>query len=250
MTTLQRIRAVLKSNEEYFRSFGFTEIGVFGSYVRGEETPESDVDILLGGDSQEINGNKKGGLAFFAMYGKLSDELDNVEVDIAIKHQLYPRLRDNILGEVEYIVAPPEVMAHNARREVGAKLEKDNTVVLHHMIKEMQVGMKNVADMTFETFKNDEDKIRVAFWCITVLGEAANRVSSSLKEKYAHLEIPWRDMADMRNKLVHEYDHILLPKVWDTLVGDIPKALPEIQEMCEAEEKLLQQRRAGRDNKQ
>ena len=55
---------------------------------------------------------------------------------------------------------------------------------------------------------------------IEIIGEAANRISQSLKE--AHPEIPWKDLAQLRNFYIHVYDRVRYEKVWTTANNRIP----------------------------
>jgi uncharacterized protein with HEPN domain len=55
---------------------------------------------------------------------------------------------------------------------------------------------------------------------LQIIGEAASRVSTSLKAQSSH--IPWRDIIAMRNKLVHDYMGVDLEAVWETARKDIP----------------------------
>lgn len=55
---------------------------------------------------------------------------------------------------------------------------------------------------------------------ITIIGEAARHVSSSLRE--THAEIPWSSIIGMRNVLIHEYFEIDVPEVWKTVQADLP----------------------------
>ena len=56
--------------------------------------------------------------------------------------------------------------------------------------------------------------------CLEVMGEAAGRVSPVFRE--AHPGIPWRLMADMRNRLIHGYAAVDLDLVWDTVRNELP----------------------------
>jgi predicted nucleotidyltransferase len=48
MKTLDEIREILQAQKPYLaEKYGVTEIGVFGSYVRGEQCPDSDLDVLI-----------------------------------------------------------------------------------------------------------------------------------------------------------------------------------------------------------
>jgi predicted nucleotidyltransferase len=74
------------------------EIGIFGSYVRGEQTEKSDVDILV-----EFEGGAKIGLLKFVnMENYLSDIL-GLKVDLVMKSALKPRIGKQILQEVSYL---------------------------------------------------------------------------------------------------------------------------------------------------
>jgi uncharacterized protein with HEPN domain len=60
-----------------------------------------------------------------------------------------------------------------------------------------------------------------------ILGEAARKVSQETKD--SHPEIPWSEMIGMRNRLIHEYSRIDLPRVWDTIQSDIPRLITLIE---------------------
>jgi uncharacterized protein with HEPN domain len=56
---------------------------------------------------------------------------------------------------------------------------------------------------------------------VQIIGEAAKKVSEGLKKE--HPELPWKDMAGMRNKLVHDYFGVDIKSVWKTATIDIPE---------------------------
>jgi uncharacterized protein with HEPN domain len=55
---------------------------------------------------------------------------------------------------------------------------------------------------------------------IEVIGEATKKLSKSTTEK--HPDIPWTDMAGMRDKLIHDYFDVDIEVVWNTIEKDIP----------------------------
>lgn len=72
-----------------------------------------------------------------------------------------------------------------------------------------------------ERFEADE---LVQVWVIhhiEILGEAARGVSQALRE--SHPEVPWREMAGMRNVLSHHYFGIDVERVWTTVERDLPR---------------------------
>ncbi|WP_248698103.1 HepT-like ribonuclease domain-containing protein [Methanosarcina acetivorans] len=56
------------------------------------------------------------------------------------------------------------------------------------------------------------------------MGEASKNLPIEVKEKYR--DIPWRDMATMRDRLIHGYFGVDLIILWDTIKQDIPPLIP------------------------
>jgi predicted nucleotidyltransferase len=87
---LEEIKPILQND------YNITEIGLFGSYLRGEQTPNSDIDILL---------DHKSGLTFFKLIDleEFLNKTFNVKVDIAFKKYLKKNIGKRILSEVSYV---------------------------------------------------------------------------------------------------------------------------------------------------
>ena len=97
--TLAEIKRILQAKKPYLANqYGVIDIGVFGSYVRDEQRPESDVDILI-----ELERPPRISLiGLVELENYLSDLLD-MKVDVAIKNNLRKRIGQRILSEVEPI---------------------------------------------------------------------------------------------------------------------------------------------------
>jgi predicted nucleotidyltransferase len=90
-----RIRAILQSHlPELRRQYGVRSFGLFGSYVRGEQRPGSDLDLLVEFDDRPLTL-----LQFIALENHLSDLL-GVKVDLVEKEALKPAIGRHILKEV------------------------------------------------------------------------------------------------------------------------------------------------------
>jgi uncharacterized protein with HEPN domain len=60
-----------------------------------------------------------------------------------------------------------------------------------------------------------------------IIGEATKRLSVDFRARYP--EVPWKDMAGMRDKLIHDYLNVDLRVVWDTVAKDVPFLIGNIQ---------------------
>ena len=66
--------------------------------------------------------------------------------------------------------------------------------------------------MNLEEFKSDEKTSYAIVRCIEIIGEATKQIPSEVRDKYP--EIPWRDMAGMRDKRIHFYFGLDVKKIW------------------------------------
>ena len=82
------------------------------------------------------------------------------------------------------------------------------------------------ADMDFETFSKDAKTISACVFNLSQMGELAGRLEDDFYEKYPH--IPWRKMMGMRNRIVHDYEGIILNIVWDAIVDSLPEFIKYI----------------------
>ncbi len=97
--SIDEIKRTLKRYERELReNYGVKEIGIFGSYVRGEQKKGSDVDILV-----EFYPNAEIDLIKFVELEEYISDLLGIKVDLVMKSALKPRIGKQILKEVVYI---------------------------------------------------------------------------------------------------------------------------------------------------
>jgi uncharacterized protein with HEPN domain len=77
-----------------------------------------------------------------------------------------------------------------------------------------------VAGLTQERFVEDEKTTSAVLHELLVIGEASKRLSADFRD--TNLSIPWRQIAGMRDKLIHAYDAVDLGEVWQTASVDVP----------------------------
>ncbi len=95
METRSEVFDLLENQRESLRQFGVRELGIFGSFARNEQTPESDVDVLV--DLKRETFRDFMGLLSFL------EKLFGRRVDLVMKDSIKPIIRDRILKETIYV---------------------------------------------------------------------------------------------------------------------------------------------------
>ena len=95
---------------------------------------------------------------------------------------------------------------------------------IEDIIEAMDDAMNFIKTMEYEEFAGDKKTVYAVIRAIEIIGEAVKRIPDSVKSRYQ--QIPWRDMAGMRDKLIHEYFGVDSRAVWDTVKKDIPNLRP------------------------
>lgn len=95
--TLEKALSILRANQEMLRARGVVHAAIFGSVVRGESRPDSDVDVLI-----QVDAARRIGLFGYAGLCEDIRDLFAARVDVVNTNTIRPRLRDAILGEAVY----------------------------------------------------------------------------------------------------------------------------------------------------
>ena len=86
-------------------------------------------------------------------------------------------------------------------------------------------------NMSYEEFRNDKKTIYAVTRCFEILGEAAKHIEEDVRVKYPC--VPWKMIAGMRDKLIHEYFGIALEIVWSAVQGDVPELRRDLAPVLE-----------------
>ena len=106
-------------------------------------------------------------------------------------------------------------------------MKKDNVVFLKHILDAINL-------IEFQEFRNNHMLQDAVIRETEIIGEAAKNLSVDFKNKYS--DIPWRQIAGMRDKLIHGYFGVDLDAVWDTATIDVPSLKERLEEILKKEE--------------
>jgi uncharacterized protein with HEPN domain len=103
--------------------------------------------------------------------------------------------------------------------------------ILDYMIKAEEF----VEGMDYLAFQEDDKTVFAVIRALEVIGEAAKKIPTPIRRRYA--AVPWKSLAGMRDKLIHDYMGISLEIVWRTIKEDIPGVKKPLIDMLETVKK-------------
>ena len=81
--------------------------------------------------------------------------------------------------------------------------KRDSRLLIKDILEAIDRILDYTEEMNFESFESDQKTVDAVVWNFEVIGEATKQISTDFKSN--HEEIPWQDLSDFRNRLIHEY---------------------------------------------
>jgi len=103
---------------------------------------------------------------------------------------------------------------------------KDDRLLLTHIHREIVFLRKISAGRCYDDLLTDEYYAHAVIRAIEVIGEAVKNLSTRLKGE--HPDIEWREIAGMRDNVIHRYFEINWQIVWNVITDDLPALEPKI----------------------
>lgn len=97
---------------------------------------------------------------------------------------------------------------------------RDDLIYVEDMLLRVRRVLRKTESVTWERFERDDDLHDIAERGISVVGEAACKVSEPFRE--THPEIPWTEVTGIRHKIVHDYFEVNYTILWSVIREELP----------------------------
>ena len=103
---------------------------------------------------------------------------------------------------------------------------RDHRLYLKDIFAAMVATQEFIEGIDFETFASDDKTASAVLRKLEIIGEATKNVPEEIRREYP--QVPWRQMAGMRDRLIHSYFEVDYLLVWETVKSQIPLLQPVI----------------------
>jgi uncharacterized protein with HEPN domain len=111
---------------------------------------------------------------------------------------------------------------------------KDDKVFIRHILDEVNYLIGESKNLKFEDLMKDETLKKALIRSLEIIGEATKNLSKSFREE--HSDINWKELAGLRDKLIHHYWVINWHRAWDVIKNIIPEIENKLKKILEENE--------------
>ena len=112
-------------------------------------------------------------------------------------------------------------------------MSKEPKEYLRHIYDECKFIVHTCDNLSKDEFVNDETLKRAITRSLEIIGEATKKIPADFKVKWS--KVQWKNMAGMRDRLIHDYIGVNYSIVWDVVKNKIPQLLEQIDDILSSE---------------
>ena len=108
---------------------------------------------------------------------------------------------------------------------------REVTDYLRDILEAAEGAEQFLAGLEFDDFVSDRKTVYAVVHALEIVGEPTKNIPDTLRQRYP--SVPWREMAGMRDKLIHEYFGVNLRRVFDTVHAGLPPLRQAISDILQ-----------------
>lgn len=113
-------------------------------------------------------------------------------------------------------------------------MSKEPKEYIRHIQEECSYLISVSKNLLFEDFLNDETLKRAVVRSLEIIGEATKKIPADFKDKWNTIQ--WKNMAGMRDRLIHDYIGVNYAIVWDVIKNKIPDIHKQVSDFLAKEQ--------------
>jgi len=106
---------------------------------------------------------------------------------------------------------------------------KDDSVRIRHILDAAREAVSFANGRSRADLDTDRKLNLSLVRLLEIIGEAARGISTQFRQAYP--DLPWQSMVGMRDRLIHGYFDINLDVVWETVTGDLPPLIAQLEKI-------------------
>ena len=225
MSKMAKLRLPLEAIRTYCNQRPIRRLSLFGSALREDLKPESDIDML-------VEYVPEADISYFDIVQQQIDFSNMIgrPVDLLTPQSLSPYFRQEVIDSAEPLYDVGGI-PNSRRLPVPDKPDKDRAR-LFHMLEAAEKACRIAGGHTRADIEKNEMLELALVKAVEIIGEAAGHVSAESRAQSPQIE--WEKIVGMRNNLVHAYFRIDYDVLWQVITDKLPPLIINLKHLISA----------------